>query len=98
MAAQNHERLSNLRKLAGRGLLAAEIAERLGCTKNAVIGLAWRNGITLSGLYTDKWRVRMSKAMLCSWANADDERRAAAAERMRQTSRKYWAAKKAAAQ
>lgn len=43
------EKVSALIRLAAKGLTAAEIAARYsGCTRNAVIGLAHRNGVTFS--------------------------------------------------
>ena len=38
----NEDNIARLRELWGEGLPAAEIGRRLGITKNAVIGKAWR--------------------------------------------------------
>lgn len=43
------DRLEAIRKLAAEGLSGGEIAARLGLTRNAVIGLAFRNKIELHG-------------------------------------------------
>lgn len=43
------ERQERLKELANDGLSAREIAQRLACTRNAVLGRAWRHGIKLRG-------------------------------------------------
>jgi DNA-binding CsgD family transcriptional regulator len=48
------ERAKAVAKLAAKGLRAKEIGERLGYTKNAVVGICDRNGIQLTTL--ERWR------------------------------------------
>jgi GcrA cell cycle regulator len=45
--SEQPEAVETLRKLAGRGWPASDIGIELGCTKNAIIGAARRNGIPL---------------------------------------------------
>ena len=48
------ERHAELVRLAAEGLTAREIGERLGVSRSAVIGRAWRTGVKLARTFTFK--------------------------------------------
>jgi hypothetical protein len=50
MTPEKTERIEHVSELAARRLSAAEIAMRMGCTRNAIIGLCDRHGIMLLGV------------------------------------------------
>jgi hypothetical protein len=50
MTPEKTERLEQVSELAAKRFSAAEIAMRMGCTRNAIIGLCDRHGIMLLGV------------------------------------------------
>lgn len=42
------ERLAQLRTLASTGMTARQVADEMGCSRNAVLGKAWRAGLSLA--------------------------------------------------
>jgi hypothetical protein len=50
MTPEKTERIERVSELAARRFSAAEIAMRMGCTRNAIIGLCDRHGIMLLGV------------------------------------------------
>ncbi len=50
MTPEKTERIERVSELAAERFSAAEIAMRMGCTRNAIIGLCDRHGIMLLGV------------------------------------------------
>jgi hypothetical protein len=50
MSPEKTERIERVSELAAERFSAAEIAMRMGCTRNAISGLCDRHGITLHGV------------------------------------------------
>lgn len=83
------ERLRRLRVFAAEGLSMAEAGEKLGRTRNAIAGAAYRYDIPFN-CSREHHSELASAGQVRRWERDDGTGRRAAAERMRQTMLAYW--------
>jgi hypothetical protein len=56
------ESVSIIKTLAGEGYTAADIAPKFGVSRNAIIGVCFRNKVKLPGLTRVRWQQRRKEA------------------------------------